>query len=290
MNLAEAKALFLKELRSIERIIASACTRSRFGPSDHEDLSSALLLKLIENDYAVIRHFEGKSSFATFVTVVVQRFLIDQRNARWGRWLASAEATRLGPQAVAMERLIHRDGQTFEQAFQLMQSDDSLRITRAEFDELLGKLPRRLPRARTLALEELPVTQDPPAKETPSSRFFARERERLGLAASRVLDATIAGFSAEDRLLLKMRFESEMSVARIARATGEEQRRVYYRIERLALAMRKALEESGVDRRTAADLLESGSPTLSLAAFGNPSLPLSIDSGGRQLAAERSAK
>ena len=76
MNRADAQALFLRELPAIERIIAASCARSRFDPSDREDLAAALRLKLIENDYAAIRAFEGKSAFTTYLTVIVQRFII----------------------------------------------------------------------------------------------------------------------------------------------------------------------------------------------------------------------
>ncbi|MGH8186413.1 MAG: hypothetical protein ACREUC_07605, partial [Steroidobacteraceae bacterium] len=69
-------------------------------------------LKLIEHDYAVLRRFEGASSLRTYLTVVLHRVLLDQRNREWGRWRPSAAAYRNGPLAVRLERLVTRDGLT----------------------------------------------------------------------------------------------------------------------------------------------------------------------------------
>ena len=269
MTAAEAEALFLRELPAIDRIIALTCSRSGFRPADAEDLAATLRLKLIDNDYAVIRKFEGKSAFTTYLTVVIQRFMIDQRNERWGRWTPSAEAVRLGPRAVRLEMLLHRDGRPFEDACQLLSSDRELAATRAELATIAERLPRRQPRATTCSIDESSPVMTLASDDSPDARFFARERERAGRIASAVLERCFAQLEPEDRLLLKMRFEDEMSVAQIARATGEEQRRLYYRIDRLALVLRRALEEEGVDRGVARDLLSSGATSLSLTTLGN---------------------
>src|SRR5205085_8638364 len=91
----DARALLEANLDLIERVIRFTARRQRLDETDAEDFASIVKLKLIENDYAVIRKFEGRSNFSTFITVVVQRMLLDYRIHYWGKWHASAEAKRL---------------------------------------------------------------------------------------------------------------------------------------------------------------------------------------------------
>jgi RNA polymerase sigma factor (sigma-70 family) len=269
MTRAEAEALFLQHLATIDRIVRAACARNRFDAAEIEDVASSLRLKLIENDYAAVRGFEGKCAFSTYITIVIQRFLIDERNRRWGRWTSSAEAERQGAVAVEIEALLHRDGRSFEEVCRIMSAKPEP-LSAAAVDAIVATLPRRLPRPSTRSIEDDNVAATVATGDGPHARFLAREREQIGRVASDALNATIRALSAEDRLLLRMRFEDAMSVAHIARALGEDQRRLYYRIEKLAAALRRTLEQAGVDREAARDLLAAGAGTLSLELPGNP--------------------
>jgi DNA-directed RNA polymerase specialized sigma24 family protein len=102
--------LFESSLGLIDRVIGGVCRRAGvFGP-DAEDFASATRLALMENDYAILRPFSGRSSLSTFLTVIVQRFLIDERTKRSGRWHASREAERLGEAGIALERIVLTSG------------------------------------------------------------------------------------------------------------------------------------------------------------------------------------
>lgn len=265
----EAAEFFERELATIERVIGASCARSRLPEAELEDLASAIRMKLIENDYAAIRSFEGKSAFTTYLTVIVQRFIIDYRNQKWGRWIPSAEAMRLGDRAVAVETLLYRDGRSEEETFQILSADARLSVTRPELEDLVLRLPRRLPRTTTCALDDATPAHLQSDESSPERRFFAGEHERLGLVASSALDSAISTLASEDRLLLAMRFEDGLSVAQIARATGEDQRRLYYRLERLSSRLKQVLENSGVGRSIVRELLADTSVPLSLRVFGN---------------------
>ncbi|MFL5341664.1 MAG: RNA polymerase sigma factor [Gemmataceae bacterium] len=43
------------------------------SPEDIEDVAAEVLLQIVANDYAVLRQFRGKSSLATYLTVVARR-------------------------------------------------------------------------------------------------------------------------------------------------------------------------------------------------------------------------
>lgn len=48
----------------------------RLSQADREDLVSEVFLTLVDNDLAVLRHFRGESSLATYLTVVSRRIVV----------------------------------------------------------------------------------------------------------------------------------------------------------------------------------------------------------------------
>ena len=48
----------------------------RLSAEDRDDLSSEVFLKLIQDDFAILRHFRGRSSLATYLTVVARRIVV----------------------------------------------------------------------------------------------------------------------------------------------------------------------------------------------------------------------
>jgi len=55
----------------------SAQSRSlRLGPQDREDLAAQVFLTIVKDDMAVLRHFRGESSLATYLTVIARRVVV----------------------------------------------------------------------------------------------------------------------------------------------------------------------------------------------------------------------
>ena len=48
----------------------------RLRPEDVEDAAAEILLQLVANNYAVFRQFEGRSSLATYLTVIARRICV----------------------------------------------------------------------------------------------------------------------------------------------------------------------------------------------------------------------
>ena len=232
---------------------------------DEEDFASIVKLKLIEDDYAVIRKFGGRSSFRTYLTIVVQRFLLDQRVREWGRWRPSAEARRLGGLAVTLERLLHRDGLTFDEACVVMAACAS-GPSRSALETLVVRLPARRHRpVHSGEPKEDDATLDASVVERPA---FQRERERIADRAVRVLEEAISRLEAEERLILRLRYQEELTTVEVARSLGTTRRKLQKRIRHLLDALRSALEARGLDRGTAWDLVEHGAENLALAPIG----------------------
>jgi len=55
---------------------ASHLRSIRLTPQDQEDLASEVFLAILEDDFAVLRHFRGESSLATYLTVVARRAVV----------------------------------------------------------------------------------------------------------------------------------------------------------------------------------------------------------------------
>lgn len=49
---------------------------ANIGPEDIEDLAAEVLLQIVANDYGVLRQFQGRSSFATYLTVIARRICV----------------------------------------------------------------------------------------------------------------------------------------------------------------------------------------------------------------------
>ncbi len=73
--------LFLENLSLIERLISSVCRREGMGNREIEEFAAAVKLRLLENNCAVIRAFQGRTSFATYILAVIARALLDLRDS-----------------------------------------------------------------------------------------------------------------------------------------------------------------------------------------------------------------
>jgi len=52
------------------------CRSILLPAGDREDLAAEVMLTIVENDYAVLRRFSGKSSLATYLTVISRRVVV----------------------------------------------------------------------------------------------------------------------------------------------------------------------------------------------------------------------
>ena len=52
------------------------CRSINLSAADREDLAAEVCLAVVDNDMAVLRHFRGKSSLATYLTVIARRVVV----------------------------------------------------------------------------------------------------------------------------------------------------------------------------------------------------------------------
>lgn len=248
----DLKTMFEANLETIERVIAIVCRRGRlFGP-DAEDFASEVRVALIENDYAILAKYEGRSSLDTFLTVVIQRLLADARTRAKGRWHASTEATRLGPAAVLIETLIRRDGRSVAEAMPHIRAAHP-EISVADVNAILARLPERTGRPRPVDIEIVGPTIA--SDDATDARAIANEKLRISMKAGGAVREALQTLPMEDRMLIRLRFGSDMSIADISRMLNLPQRPLYRRLEALLVKLRGALTEAGIDGETAESLV-----------------------------------
>lgn len=238
----DEEALFRSELPLVERVITLICRRNCCYGDEADDFGSTVKLKLIEDDYAILRRFEGRSSLSTYLTTVIQNFFWDYRIAKWGRWRPSAKARRLGEVAVQLETLVSRDGFGTDEAIEILRSNHGVGATRVELLALAAKLPHRV--QRKFEGEET-IEQLSDSHRAERRAIDIETAQRAARAEAAVADAMLE-IDPEDRLFLQMRYQDGFTVAQIARRHGLQQRSLYTRFENCMRSLREAMEERGV--------------------------------------------
>lgn len=264
------EALFLSQLSVIERVISFVSSRHHLPGSDADDFGSHVKLKLIENDYAILKKFEGRSNLRTYLTVVIQRLFLDYRIMAWGKWRPSAEAKRFGEIAILLERLTQRDGYGFEEACELMQTNHQITMSRPELEAIDARLPHRL-RRRFESEDALTGL----AADQPSIDEIVADRERavIGARLESALNKAMAALEPQDRLIFELRFRDGRTIAEISRALRLDQKALYRRVDRCLAALLAGLQAGGIDKAQAMEILRSSAVSVEWTEGTDGTLP-----------------
>jgi RNA polymerase sigma factor (sigma-70 family) len=244
---------FLAHLPLLDRVVAFVARRYGLDEAEREEFASHVRLKCIEDDYRIFREFGERSTLRTYLTSVVQHLFLDYRNAQWGKWRPSTDAVRLGPLGIRLDVLLHRDRLSFGEACEQIVSESQGGVSRAELERLVELLPARMPRRMVgeEAMDALSIdgsTVEAPLKVTENSS--TRRKAHVSLMKA------FGALPAEDRFLLRLRFERNMTVARIAEQTRQPQKPLYKRFERMYTRLRQVLEGDGVDSEMIGSMLQ----------------------------------
>ena len=273
MAAGNPKELFLENLGTIDEIVTFVANRHRLTQDEREELAAGVRLKLVDDDYAVLRKFAGRSSLKTYLAAVITRYLLDLRNERLGRWRPSVEARRRGPVAVLLERMMSRDGLTFEEAMESLRTNHCVRDSRQAL-EAMCPLTVRPPR-RFVGEEHL----DAATTADPESAAIARlDRDAVKDEVETALRGVLSRRNPQERLILKLRFEDGFRIVKIATLLGLDQKSLYRQLDRIVAELRTALEAAGVDRARVTAFLDENPEK-------SPALSVSVMRGGERRAA-----
>jgi len=238
--------LFRANAALIDRIAASVCRRARMSGADAEDFASDVRVALMEDDFAILREFAGRASLQSFLSIVIERLMFDQRTRAFGRWVPSAQAKRLGDIALLLEKLLVRDHRSLDEVLPFLRAAHP-ELSREEAAALAAQLPRRDGlRPRAVPLDEV-VADTVPAADDAEERVMRNEARTVAARAGDVIRGLMHELPPEDRMLLRFRFRDSMSIADISRMTRLPQRPLYRRIESVLGRLRGALIAASID-------------------------------------------
>ena len=140
---------FEENLDLIQGIVLFIARKHRLAPDVAEDLGGFVHVRLLERAGEVLGRFEGRSTLRTYLMTVIERLYLDFQVQRWGKWRPSRPVQRLGPIAVELDQLLHRDGRSFEEALTVLRERHPDLPSREDLAQFASALPprRRRPRA-----------------------------------------------------------------------------------------------------------------------------------------------
>lgn len=244
---------FLAHLALIDSVIAFIARRHGLPEGEREDFAAHVRLKCIEDDYRVLREFGHRSTLRTYLTSVVHHLFLDFRNALWGKWRPSHDAVRQGPWGIRLDQLMNRDRMSFDEACERLHAETHGSVTREALERIAEVLPARAPRRHVGEEAVNGLAVDPSGVEAP---LRLTEIAALRRRAHASLVTRLAALPADDRFLLRLRFERGMTVAKIADLRQESHKALYRRFDRLLARLRQDMQADGVDRSMIASLLD----------------------------------
>jgi DNA-directed RNA polymerase specialized sigma24 family protein len=216
--------LILQHRGHILQVVRDLGRRHHLAAAEREEFEGRAFHALERNDFELLRAFDGRSTWNTYLTLVVTREFHAYQALLWGSWRPSAVARRLGPAGVLLEELVRRDGLTLEDAFEVMRSGHRVDLPRY----------RLLHAARVLGLSDStrlpPVTNDAPDDEVIQG----------------LLQGLLAQLPPEDRLMLTLRYRDGQPLTTVARVLQRDVRPVERRLEQVEMTLRRALAGAGI--------------------------------------------
>jgi len=245
------RALLETHLDLIQRSLRHLSWSGGLPAAEAEEFRSWALFKLVDDDYRILGRWKGRSSFPTFLSVVLVNLLRDYRIHLWGKWRPSAASRRGGPTGVLLERLLFRDGLSCAETSERLRAEHWIALSQDEIARLAAAFPRRKERRRAGEDELLQIPVDGQVE----SRIMARERERAARRLRETLGPLLRSLPDDERRLLKLSFFDGLSMASIAPLLGRPQRELYSVRDRCLAKIHRRLTEAGLDADQVGGLL-----------------------------------
>lgn len=239
---SRGRALLETHLVLIQSKLYHLSRHSGMPDLEAEEFRSWALFKLVDDDYRILGSWEGRSSFPTFLNVVLVNLLRDYRIHLWGKWRPRAASRRRGRECVLLEQLLVRDGLSLDEALLRLRTEHGISLAPDEAAKLAAGLQRRQERRRVSEEELLHIPVDGQVE----LRIEEKECARTAAQLRALLVPLLESLSDEDRLLLKLHFFKGLTIAATAKALHRPQRELYVVRDRCLAKIRRSLEEGGL--------------------------------------------
>lgn len=247
----------------IQRKLRSLSRHGGLPLHEAEDFRSWALLKLIDDDCRILGKWEGRSSFSTFLTVVLTNLLRDYRIHLWGKWHLSAASRRRGEEAALLEKLVVRDGLPVDEAAERLRTRHGFSLSPDEAASLAAVFPRREERRQVSESELLQIPIDGEVE----SRIEERERACIAGSLRDLLVQLLPSLPAEDRLILKLYYFDDLSMAAISPILGRPPRELFQVRDRCLRKIRRSLDKGGLGSKEVRGLFDHFQESFDLKAL-----------------------
>lgn len=248
--------LYHQSLEALPLILRVLGRKKRLSPEELEDLRCEILIRLLDNDYQVLRRWDKRSSLETYLGTVASNLWNDRVRAEQGRVRVSAAAKRLGPPAPDLEMLLGRQELLFDEAFEMIKP----RFPDLSRDEALAIVAQIKPSTGWHFESDDGVDQLPALDPTGAEHLEQREKLVEKRKALDLLQRILSELPQPDRLLLVRAHAEGVKFSRIARSLGIDQKSLYRRNERLLKKLRTELEEAGIRWEDLSEILGVDAP------------------------------
>lgn len=255
MTLEELKELYHQSLKALPPILLGLGREKRLPPEDVKDLRSDIQVKLLENDYRVLRRWDSRSSLKVYLVTVVYNIWHDRVRGEKGRVRVSAAARRLGPPAPELEVLLGQ-GLTLDQAYETIKPHFP-DLSHSEAVEIAARINPRPGRhfESQAVVARLPDPEPTGYEHLERQEKLAKKRKALDLMHRRLSE-----LPEQDRILLVRAHAEGVKFSRIATDLEIDQRPLYGRNERLLTMLRTDLEEAGIRWEDVSEVLGIDEP------------------------------
>ena len=251
--------LFTDNLEKIEKLVRFSGKRHHFSHVEQQDFASYVNVELLKDDCATLRKFQNRSSWWTFLSAVIEKLALDFLIQKWGRWRPSAMAEKLGPVAVILDRLVHRDGHSLDEAIAIVRAHHAAQLSENDVRAMWHQIPSR-PRVSEVGEEAAAAVS---STESSDVRVDDEERRREIVRLERVLRGAFEALTPQDRVMIALRYDHGLSVAEIAKVMHTSVPTVHRRLDRSLKELRATLSRGGFDPREISSLIGHSSITLS---------------------------
>lgn len=251
MDAEEARAWFDRHFELVCKVIEGISRRHGLQDDEFKSFRSYAYERLLEREFRMIRAYSRRAAPRTYLTVVLTNVYRDFRTRQYGRFRPSAAARRMGPEAVLLDTLIHRDGQPMKEAVRRVSSRDDVTLSESELREIAARLPRRARRSN-VRLDDVPP---PVADEDPDRLHDKKIRTRRLAECREALLQALERLPSEDRRILRLHLWEGKTLAAVSREMQLEQKPLYRRVKGAYRRLRADLEARGFMGDDVADLL-----------------------------------
>lgn len=265
--------LLLDHLDLIDQIVRTTARRRHLSGVETDDFAGFVSLRLVEDNYAILRKFQNRSSLWTYLVAVIERASLDFCAERWGKWRPSAKAVSLGTSAAVLERLVERDGYTVEEAIAIMRTNLGV----ADDERTLRGFWEQLPaRARLTPVDEeaAETVIDPVGAD---AGVDAQQHQARVDDLRQALQGGLEGLAKQDRVMLALKFNESLTAGEIAQVTNTSVPTVHRRLDRSLKQLQQALLDAGFKPREISALI--GHPTIAI----SPLLRAEVESFSRHV-------